>query len=210
MQGRFFDHEFNLLLSIHLMAFQVKFLADRNENSMEMFIQHTDSLFCYKNVSNDENDDVDGEKAIQVTNRNLHIDHGVFLIKDTDFQCFDKDRGNYFSNRRYITDSIYDLLSARYPENLPEGFPICHFASEISKESKRKQSRMQIHGSKEDIIRFCDALIEMVKNPDLQLPVAEQPKKNLLLPIYPSDISEDAATEKQQPEKDRPSQSGIV
>lgn len=179
MKSRFFNHDLNLSLAIFQMAFQVKFLAGRNENSCEMFINGTSTMFCYKNAAHDDVELIDGKAAdgsediVKVTKRNVRIDLGIFMIKDTDKTCYHPVNGKYISSDPHILSNIRNLLTVAYPEGFPEDFPTCHFSSE------NNQTKLLVIGEKAEIIRFTDALLALVNKLDMKLVTPAEEKDDM-------------------------------
>lgn len=198
MQARFFS---DYSLALFQMAFQVKFLASRGENSEEMFMQGTSTAFSYQfdadtyhvdatdmesydtGVIDDKLTEIFATACLKgssfqqertATGANFILDHGnEFIIRDLHKMCLNSKGKNYISPDPRLTSKIFELLQNAYPEGFPSNFPKVDFSYNDGK------SQLRVTGTKEQIILFTDALIAIANKkeiaPDVQAESVSRP-----------------------------------
>lgn len=94
-------------------------------------------------------------------------DRGVFIIKDVAREYFNG-KEKYISNEPYVTQVIYALLeTSASSKDLP-----AYSIKQIGSDSKgRGRFMLKVEGTKEEIIRFADAMIEIVNKQSIKLAV---------------------------------------
>lgn len=204
MRARLFRHELNLPVSLFQMAFQVKFLASRGENSTEQFMQDSSTLFSYEPVhvygdvaeltmARYEVGIIDDKLSEIFTDACLNkrplkmektadggakitvLQSNELIIKDVNKECYDPQRDA--DAKYYFSDD--PCLTRRIYELLQKEYD-SKFPENFPKldlSVNNKQWKLRVTGTKEQIIAFTDALIAIANRQSLE-PVVDAENKS--------------------------------